>query len=1421
MSVKINKTRLVIRNDVASNWASKNPILLKGEMGFERDTRKFKLGDGVTNWNNLLYANITDLENYYTKEEIETIKAELTKLVQDEEARALIVEQGLDGRVNQVESQITAAESLINQVETQITEAESLINEVKEKVDNMVVEETDPTVPAWAKQPNKPEYTPEEIGEHGVATLDENGKLPTSYLPSYVDDVLEGFFKNTTFYIPTYMGTTELKKEKVNTIYFNTEKYDTYSFERFIEHFVRGTSTGVKTYTICTFKSGTSLVFKRDYNSTYSRTYTWIYLLDSSNNQTNLFYCLSERGNYSGAGVFNAAKEISEDEIIDINLNNDDIEYFARYISFHPFTYNTTPESGKIYVNTDDDKTYRWSGTIFVEISSSLALGETSSTAYAGDRGAYNRTKINEILTQLTSLQTKQSSSLKTTDKTIVGAINEIVDNLPNGDEIVSEAVTEAVAEAKSYTDTKSSQTLSSAKSYTDIAKAAAKSYTDSEISKINVSGGGGSTPGSGSGGGIVDIDKLPQLPIILEGTPIPSEEDTVVEKVYVNTINLMSDEEIKERIIDLGEKTGSTIDTNGFVSVWYTLYYLNNSDYSISKYLTIGGFSVENGDDFDGFCISYDEEYNETEEYMSHIIWCDEEFYNGCIEAGWEGMVMEGPGWNLQNIPDGFIECGGPGEFTISQSCQTNNTLNMSVDKFQAHVNDSFKDLFSVTPYVFQPNQGTSLPIDGTPINEIYFNFDATDEDIIPILEKMNTEVYPDDYLNDGSFMGGHVAELTNNSLSLYLYNNQYYIIGPTNSAFRTTINNIDGSGVIWASKGCSEVNSSIIDGWNPGFVEFAKNGYFPNDDYARGTTVSNYFIPLLSPIISSTPIEKQVELDENSIYRTPEKRYYNKNGYEYIEFATNKNPQTIQEVESLPGKTVKSGTVLPNNSPIDKIYFNFDAIVEDIIPVLDKMENSYWDSSFMGGHYVRLFQNVPLTLTSTVTFLTIDGAPDMFYTIGFSSSGRPENVSGEQIIWASKGCNMVNSSIIDGWNPGFVEFAKNGFNLEGDTLSTSNSNITAWVELLKDIISYTPFEEKFIPDATTNQKVIYKTPDGKLNSFNGEKFVEISTSENPIAIKTVEELPYFTNEGTAVPESGLVEKIYFNTKMDPIEVANILSTLEYYDLSSAGIGFPAVVVLTSADLSTGIVIGDFSGTDYKSYCIISQSSEGEKIIYDYSDSPAESAVTDDWAGIENIDINVENMLGVLGPQFGVSNQNDKVKNIISITPFENWDNINDETIYKVQKQTDGEHEKPKYVLLDKNTKTKTELGGVGIKDFGKFIVIDTDGSPRVFFNSTEQEYNDLKNNILFVKVTVVQQESDLVVVNNLMLTKSGNASTSYGDLSNEDIQFYAITGGTTGTSTSNSTGQRKIWNLIIQKNTIDGVTTYPAVISAKLLDI
>ena len=60
--------------------------------------------------------------------------------------------------------------------------------------------------------------------------------------------------------------------------------------------------------------------------------------------------------------------------------------------------FPTTGESGKIYIDKATNITYRWSGTAYVEISPSLALGETSSTAYPGNKGKTTTDNVNAIL---------------------------------------------------------------------------------------------------------------------------------------------------------------------------------------------------------------------------------------------------------------------------------------------------------------------------------------------------------------------------------------------------------------------------------------------------------------------------------------------------------------------------------------------------------------------------------------------------------------------------------------------------------------------------------------------------------------------------------------------------------------------------------------------------------------------------------------------------------------------------------------------------------------------------------------------------------------------------------------------------------------------------------------------------------------
>lgn len=52
------KVQMQQRRDTAAGWTSSNPTLLAGELGFETDTYKYKLGDGTTVWTSLAYASV-------------------------------------------------------------------------------------------------------------------------------------------------------------------------------------------------------------------------------------------------------------------------------------------------------------------------------------------------------------------------------------------------------------------------------------------------------------------------------------------------------------------------------------------------------------------------------------------------------------------------------------------------------------------------------------------------------------------------------------------------------------------------------------------------------------------------------------------------------------------------------------------------------------------------------------------------------------------------------------------------------------------------------------------------------------------------------------------------------------------------------------------------------------------------------------------------------------------------------------------------------------------------------------------------------------------------------------------------------------------------------------------------------------------
>lgn len=113
----------------------------------------------------------------------------------------------------------------------------------------------------------------------------------------------------------------------------------------------------------------------------------------------------------SDAGSPGGAVLLNNQGQIDSSFLPSYVDDVLEYDSLQAFPL--TGESGKIYIAKDTNKTYRWSGSDYVEISSSLALGETSTTAYRGDRGkaAYNHAVDSEKIDISKSLALYKISS--------------------------------------------------------------------------------------------------------------------------------------------------------------------------------------------------------------------------------------------------------------------------------------------------------------------------------------------------------------------------------------------------------------------------------------------------------------------------------------------------------------------------------------------------------------------------------------------------------------------------------------------------------------------------------------------------------------------------------------------------------------------------------------------------------------------------------------------------------------------------------------------------------------------------------------------------------------------------------------------------------------------------------------------------
>lgn len=238
---------------------------------------------------------------------------------------------------------------------------------------------------------------------NGVAELDQNGKVPASQLPSFVDDVIEGYYNeaNGKFY--------EHYSEQPVTHDIWSDGTDFYGSDTSESSEPAGTAgsptiIGTARKASDTFYKGETesteiTVYSSDGETFYSDSEMTVQAdipsgitPEATSTENEYTYSISSTQWFEITAFGTSAFTVSQEEETDaeiISALEEASDLTISYIEYEEGSYTgeITPETGKVYTDLRTNLTYRWGGSAYVKIASDLALGETQTTAYRGDRG--------------------------------------------------------------------------------------------------------------------------------------------------------------------------------------------------------------------------------------------------------------------------------------------------------------------------------------------------------------------------------------------------------------------------------------------------------------------------------------------------------------------------------------------------------------------------------------------------------------------------------------------------------------------------------------------------------------------------------------------------------------------------------------------------------------------------------------------------------------------------------------------------------------------------------------------------------------------------------------------------------------------------------------------------------------------------
>ena len=526
--------------------------------------------------------------------------------------------------------------------------------------------------------------------------------------------------------------------------------------------------------------------------------------------------------------------------------------------------------------------------------------------------------------------------------------------------------------------------------------------------------------------------------------------------------------------------------------------------------------------------------------------------------------------------------------------------TLNLN-QTFIGHYgteNDKLINVISTTPYPHWTEiSGGGATVKATPIavpnsgyvERVYFNTKLTDAEIVATLEKlatlegMTTVIWPTLLV--------YIDE--NNTVSISAMKSKF---GDVDEKFWVIelIESAGGINTIWSERSWNDGKNIINSGWSIGVNYIDINHEVVPEvksDFDNGN-IGN-FNSEITNLFSLNGVFQEEEIELTESY--------------------DGNPLVLSN------KYVKK-TVVPNEGYVERVYLNTALSIDEVKAILN---------NYIAKHLSNENLNGRMILTNVDNLDNPSDEPEKWALLIISQNVNTKALAllngFADVLWTETTEGWVVN--YTGWKPdlSYVEVNHKVYNFcEG-----ISNNVGAYNDELVDLFSLTPFEEKIYDSVEVNVKELIE---------NQKLPLKVNFKVTPTTV---------TKQGgwvgTQVPNSGYIEKLYFNTNLNQDEVNAILNELEFVDWNG-GLRYS----VTEDSNQEGVYITkskEYDNVYYIQDGLVSGAGSGVSIFTGSTDD------TWEWKRSERT-INAENVLNK-SLSFGQIMQNEKLTRLISTTPF------------------------------------------------------------------------------------------------------------------------------------------------------------------------